>query len=229
MCSARNNVVSKTLLVKVKGSISEEKLASDFCLQLPGWCPCLNCRDFVPSSQSIQSRTGSCNKNSEMIRLKRKAPEKFGEPSKKPYNEAEEKEDSENHIADRFQFDLCSVDELQKFEEGECSENTAKNNDWALRNFHAWRVARNEKHPDDQCPEDLFVDKRKACDWLCKFVCETRRSDGQKYMLRSLYLLLYGPQQCVRKLHPTEDLDFFRDPTFKPLKTFVMQCLNACM
>ena len=59
----------------------------------------------------------------------------------------EEKEVSENHIAERFQFDSCSVDELQKFKEGECPENTAKNNDWALRNFHAWRVARNEKHP----------------------------------------------------------------------------------
>ena len=167
MCSVRNDVVSKTLLVKAKGSISKEKLASDFCLQLPCWCPCLNCHDFVPPAQSVQSRTVSCNKNPEMLRLKRKTPEKFGEPSKKPHNEMEEKEDSENHIAERFQFDFCSVDELQKFKEGECPENTGKNNDWALRNFHAWRVARNEKHLDDLCPEDLFADKRKAYNWLC--------------------------------------------------------------
>ena len=60
-------------------------------------------------------------------------------------------------------------------------------------------------------------------------MCETRRSDGQEYMPHSLYLLLYGLQQYVRKLHSTEDLDFFHDPTFKPLKTFVMQCLNVCM
>ena len=104
-CSAHNDVVSKTLLVKVKGSIFEEKLASDFCLQLVGWCPCLNCREFVPPVQSVKSQRVSCNKNSEMLRLKRKTPEKFGEPSKKPHNEVEEKEDSENHIAERFQFD----------------------------------------------------------------------------------------------------------------------------
>ena len=79
----------------------------------------------------------------EILILKRKTPEKFGKYSKKPHNEAEEKEDSENHIAERLQFDSCSVDGLQKFKEGKCPENTAKNNDWALRIFHAWRVARN--------------------------------------------------------------------------------------
>ena len=90
---------------------------------------------------------------------------------------------------ERFQFD-CNIDELQKFKEGECPENTAKSNDWALQNFHAWRVARNEKYPDNQCPEDVLEDKRIACDWLCKFVCKTRRSDGQEYTPRSIYLLL---------------------------------------
>ena len=49
-------------------------------------------------------------------------------------------------------------------------------------------------------------------------MCKTRRSDGQEYIPHSLYLLLFGLQQCLSKLHPTEDLDFFRDPTFKPLK-----------
>jgi len=41
---------SETLLVKEIGAIPEEKLANKFCLQrglqLPGWYPCLNCRDF---------------------------------------------------------------------------------------------------------------------------------------------------------------------------------------
>ena len=106
----------------------------------------------------------------------------------------EEKKDSENHITERFQFDSFSVDELQKFKEDERPENITKNNDWALRNFHVWRVARNEKHPGDLCTEDLFAGKRKACDWLCKFMCKTRRSDGQEYTPHNLYLLLYGLQ-----------------------------------
>jgi len=44
--SAHNKVVSETLLVKEIGVIPKEKLAKKFYLQLPGWCPCLNCRDF---------------------------------------------------------------------------------------------------------------------------------------------------------------------------------------
>ena len=61
-------------------------------------------------------------------------------------------------------------------------------------------------------------------------MCETRRSDGQEYMPRSLYLLLYGLQRCVRKLHLTEDFGFFHNPTFKPLKNVcdaVFKCLHA--
>ena len=79
MCSARNEVVSETLLVKERGAIPEEKLANKFYLQLPGWCPCLNCHDF---DQPVHLQKAACNK--EMLRrLKRKAPENFGECSKK--------------------------------------------------------------------------------------------------------------------------------------------------
>ena len=216
MCSARDDIVSKSLIVKKGGAISEKKLADNFCLQLPGWCPCLNCRDFNPQPlQPIQLPT-ELSSTKDMLRLKRKAPEKLREVSKKSHIEGE---DSENApVTERFQFD-CNADELQKFKEGDCPKNTAKNNEWALRNFHAWRVTRNEQHgSDDQCPENVFDDKSKACDWLCKFVCETRRADGQEYTPRSLYLLLNGLQRCIRKSNPTEEVDFFRDAAFKPLK-----------
>ena len=114
---------------------------------------------------------------------------------------------NENHV-ERFQFD-CNANELETFKEGECPKNTTKSNDWTLRNFRAWQVARNEKYPEDQCSDNVFKDKGKACDWLCKFVCETRRADGQEYTPRSIYLLLNGLQRCIRKLHPTESDDLF--------------------
>ena len=38
-CSARDDIVSKSLIVKDKGTVSEEN-ADNFCgLQLPGWHP----------------------------------------------------------------------------------------------------------------------------------------------------------------------------------------------
>ena len=127
-----------------------------------------------------------------MLKLKRKAaaPKNSEVPCEKSCKKSTEAhiEVDENDVEssiERFRFD-CNVDKLQKFKEGECPENTTKSNDWVLRNFHSWRVACNEKYPDDPCPEDVFKDKSKACDWLCKFVCKTRRSDGQEYTPRSI-------------------------------------------
>ena len=48
-------------------------------------------------------------------------------------NKPEIKEGKEN-INDRFPFDT-TVDELEKLMEGKCSANTAKNTDWAYKNF----------------------------------------------------------------------------------------------
>ena len=140
-----------------------------------------------------------------MLRLKRKATVR--ELSKKSHIEGE---DSENTpVAERFQFD-CNADKLQKLKEGYCPKNTAKNNEWALGNFHTWRMTRNEQHgPDDQCPQDAFEDNSKACNWLCKFVCETQRADGKEYTPHCFYLLLNGLQRCIRKSNPTEEVKFF--------------------
>ena len=114
MCSARDDIVSKSLIVEKRGAVSEGELADNFCLQLPGWCPCLNCRDFDPQLlQPIQSTTEpSSTKN-----MKRKAPVKLRAVSKKSHIEGENSENAP--VAERFQFD-CNVDELQKFKEGEC-------------------------------------------------------------------------------------------------------------
>ncbi|XP_065882477.1 zinc finger MYM-type protein 2-like [Dysidea avara] len=70
------------------------------------------------------------------------------------------------------------------------------------------------------CSSDLFTDgtNEEICDWLCKFVSETCKADGTEYTPRSLYLLLSALQRHVRKIHPVQDVNFFRDPVFHPLK-----------
>jgi len=67
-------------------------------------------------------------------------------------------------------------------------ENTEKNTEWALRNFETWRIARYERHPNDTCAADIFktgTDKE-ICDCLCKFITETSKTDGTKYVPRSM-------------------------------------------
>ena len=117
----------------------------------------------------------------------------------------------------RFLFNV-TLEDLNKFKEGESPANTIKNNMWALKNFQEWRVARNEACPSDFCPDDILLSSKKhLCDWLCKFVSETRKSDGTEYTPRSLYLILCGLQRHVRSIK-SEEINFFQDIPFKPLR-----------
>ena len=100
-----------------------------------------------------------------------------------------------------------------------------------MRTFEVWRTAHNEKHPLDLCPSELFStkDHQEICDWLCKFVVETRKGDGTEYTPRSLYLLLSVLQRHARKARPLENINFFQDPVYCPLRLFVMQSSSVCI
>ena len=103
--------------------------------------------------------------------------------------------------------------------EGACPVNTAENNEWVYNNFESWRTARNKKRfPKMQCPDDVFSSKEVACEWLCKYITETRKTGGSEYTPCSLYLLLAGIQRYVRKLYPKMEFNLFSDHKFKPLK-----------
>ena len=117
---------------------------------------------------------------------------------------------------ERFSFDDVTIEELDAFKEGDCPTidsptNTAKNTEWAVRTFEVWRTARNEKHPLDLCPSELFStkDHQEICDWLCKFVVKTRKGDGTEYTPQSLHLLLSVLQRHARKARSLENINFF--------------------
>ena len=190
-------VVSDSLLWK-----GEEKFLSlddqrKFCLGLAGWCPCIDCTD--PEMASTDPN--------KPLSLKRKA-------TGTKTNE----EPAAKKVDNRFLFDV-TTEELENFMEGGCPKNTTKSNEWAIRNFEAWRDARNKRFPEDLCPLDnLFDDKKVACQWLCRYVSETRKSDGAEYTPRSLYLLLAGLQRHLRKLYPDKEINLFSDQAFIPLK-----------
>ena len=134
-------------------------------------------------------------------------------------NPVKENEKKQKENTDRFSFDI-DADDLSKYKEGGCPHNTEKNTEWALRNFEAWRIARNHKYPEEQCSSCVLTtaNKTELCEWLCKFVSETCKGDGKEYTPRSIYLLLAGLQRHIRKLNPTTDINIFQDIAFKPLK-----------
>lgn len=66
------------------------------------------------------------------------------------------------------------------------------------------------------------------CDWLCKFVLETRRTNGKEYTLHSLYLILSGLQRYMQ--NSQNDANIFQDIEFKPLKNCcdaLFKCLHT--
>ena len=98
--------------------------------------------------------------------------------------------------------------------------NTTKSTEWALRNFESWRLARNGKYPEELCPSDILqsTNRVELCKWLCKFISETRKSDGAEYTPRSLYLLLSGIQRAIQANHPEQEINIFQESVFQPLK-----------
>lgn len=183
-------VVSKSLIRTTKPNSLTKENESNFCLGLLGWCPCSECSDFSMSSKSGNLVQPKCVKKTGSVKLS---------------------------ADDRFVFDIDD-EELSKMKEGTCPSNTLKNNEWAMRTFETWRSQRNKRFLEDKCPDNVFENKDTACEWLCKFVSEVRKSDGNEYTPRSIYLLLAGLQRSIRRSHPKEEINIFSNHEFKPLK-----------
>ncbi len=103
----------------------------------------------------------------------------------------------------RFDF-TTSEEELSELAKGLVPQNTAKNTQWAVKNFEDWRKTRNACHPENPVPEDIL----ESCDpdiinvQLSRFVVETRKSKGVRYPRSTLHQLLCGLLRCMREINP---------------------------
>ena len=87
-------------------------------------------------------------------------------------------------------------------------KNTEKSTLWAVGVFSSWVEERNE-HNQEKCPMEVLCmgDDKLLCYWLCAFVKETRRADGQRYTPRSIQMLLSGLQRFINsRKEPSEAL-----------------------
>ena len=78
--------------------------------------------------------------------------------------------------------------------------NTTVANEWAVRNFVAWMKNRNSLTPNDPVPEDLLSCSNKIvlCKWLCRYVQETRKENGERYPASTIRSLLAAIQRVLR-------------------------------
>lgn len=203
-------IVSALLVKKTAIAGFESRYYDSFCLGIPEWCPCCIRKAEKRKLLTLKRPRGKVDKETTVENTSNKET-----TVENTSNSTKKQKEHEG----RFSFDVCDS-ELSKFKEGVSPPNTEKNTDWAVRAFEAWRVARNQKYTDEQCLEGVLstADAKVLCEWLCKFIAETRKSDGTEYTPRSLYLLLAGIQRHLKRLNPDRDINIFQDTAFRPLK-----------
>ena len=73
-----------------------------------------------------------------------------------------------------------------------------------MRVFCEWRDQRNSKEDSCYCPDDLLDDPvpEKLNYWLCRFISEVRRQDGNPYPPRTINQILAGLQRHILEVSP---------------------------
>ena len=94
-----------------------------------------------------------------------------------------------------------SSPEREKAAHGVIPSNTEANTQWAVRTFNAWAINRSFLGASEAVPDDLLAshDPQLVCKWLCRFVMETRKSDGSCYPPSSLRCLVCGLNRVLQK------------------------------
>ena len=132
------------------------------CMGLPGWCPCINCTASATSSSINDNEPNEVTQvnNAESKPLTHR-PLSLNQCRKRvPSEECSEslevatgsKKPPKSTVADleeRFIFNI-DEDDLETFKKGECSANTTKSTEWAMKNFALGRIACNAEYGDLQ-------------------------------------------------------------------------------
>ena len=93
----------------------------------------------------------------------------------------------------RFSATVCE-NQVSKASRGVIPINTETSTRWAVKNFTDWANNRNKSCSSDLVPIDLLErhDVTKVWKYMCKYILETRKSDGAKYLASTIKSLIAG-------------------------------------
>ena len=208
---------------------SSSKLNSPVCLGIPEWCPCCNepsGKEPSPKKKRLSLQAPKAKATNESCDKENDEPD-LAEPSpKKKRLSLKMRPKLTKATKERYDFSM-SDDDFDQHRKGYCPKNTQISTDWAVRNFHQWREARNAEMPSDSCPSDILLsDCVVDLDhWLCRYVTETRKADGSEYPPRTLHQLLVGLQRYIR-IRKRSDVSLLQGADFRGLQNLCNSLFN---
>ena len=103
-------------------------------------------------------------------------------------------------------FIVIDDDSVEEEKDAQVSKNTLKATSWAVGVFNHWLREHNET-AEEKCPPDILLctDAASLCRWLCVFVEEVRKYDGQEYEAKSIGQILMGLQRYINTSGKTSE------------------------
>ena len=142
----------------------------------------------------------------------------LSKPRHKQLSDAPLKDSTNDSSRQRFAPPTSSP-EREKASKGTIPSNTEASLQWALRNFNEWAVNCCSLLPDDPVSKDLLAshDADLVCKWLCRYLMETRKTDGSLYPPSTLRSLICGLNRIIQSNQVPFSVVDKGDPRFRTL------------
>ena len=123
-----------------------------------------------------------------------------------------------NNSGSRFSNPVNSP-ERAKAAKGVVPANTEASTQWAVKNFTDWALNRSFLDSQETVPADLLRshDAELVCKWMCRFVIETRKTDGSPYPPATLRSLVSGLNRVLQNNKAPFSVLDKTDPRFHDL------------
>ena len=120
-----------------------------------------------------------------------------GEASNNKHLRLSSKKKSNPIPHERFSF--LSSEKVEEAKQAIIPKNTKKCTDLSIRTFRLWLTQRNQWCASgNECPDLLLTDDHELLwKWLCIFVSELRKTDGNQYTPRSIAQLFAALQRYI--------------------------------
>ena len=108
---------------------------------------------------------------------------------------------------------VVDEEEIENAKKPMVPKNTRKATDWAVGVFNQW-IEQHNAIAENKCPVDILKDEpENLAHWLCVFVSEIRKDDGDFYTPRSITHILGDLQRFLNECRPPENHVRICDPS----------------